>query len=210
MRKEKRDRRFRLPLRLLIGLLAAMLLLTGGMLAFICIQEGTVLKNPDSLHGYDAIIVLGAQVRADGQLSVQLSWRLDAAVHAYEQKPVPIVVCGAKGKDEPEPEADAMSRYLQEKGIPSTMILKDPESFNTKENIANAKTLLKTIPGIETVLIVTSDYHVPRAVAIARDEGLSAEGLGSPCRPEYWLKNHGRETLAWIKYLIGKYLHIHI
>ena len=33
-------------------------------------------------------------------------------------------------------------------------------------------------------------------------------GQGSPCRPEwnYWLKNHMREALAWVKYWGVKYL----
>jgi hypothetical protein len=43
-------------------------------------------------------------------------------------------------------------------------------------------------------------------MAIARDLGFEAEGLGSPCKKEYWLKNHTREALAWIKYWGKKYL----
>ena len=62
--------------------------------------------------------------------------------------------------------------------------------------------------GCQKPLIVTSDYHLPRALAIARDAGLEAQGAGSPCRPEwnYWLKNHMREALAWVKYWGVKYL----
>jgi len=55
---------------------------------------------------------------------------------------------------------------------------------------------------------VTSDYHVPRSLALARDLGFQATGLGSPCKQEYWLKNHARELLAWVKYLGMKYLHL--
>ena len=71
--------------------------------------------------------------------------------------------------------------------------------------------LLGVYPGtIRKVLVVTSDYHVPRALSMARDLGLEAEGLGSPCLPEYWLKNHAREVLAWGKYLLNKYLHLNL
>ena len=84
------------------------------------------------------------------------------------------------------------------------MILEDPDSRNTQENLRNAKTLLAMYPDVKRVLIVTSDYHVPRAMAIARDLGFEAEGLGSPCLPEYWVKNHAREALAWCKYWLGK------
>ena len=31
-----------------------------------------------------------------------------------------------------------------------------------------------------------------------------------PCLPEYWLKNHSRESLAWCKYWLKKYLHLNL
>ena len=34
-------------------------------------------------ESYDAIIVLGAQVKEDGSLSVQLQWRLDTGFEAW-------------------------------------------------------------------------------------------------------------------------------
>ena len=90
-------------------------------------------------------------------------------------------------------------------------ILTDPVSRNTRENMANAKALLQAI-GCERPLIVTSDYHLPRALAIARDSGMTPQGEGSPCRPEleYWLKNHMREALAWVKYWGIKYLGLNL
>lgn len=178
------------------------------IIGYLCIQEGSVQKTVPSPEQYDAIIVLGAQVLPDGSPSVQLGWRLDAAYEAYQQKPVPVVVCGARGKDEPMTEADAMKQYLTNKGVPDETILKDPDSFNTRQNLKNASDLLKKKTGIIKVLIVTSDYHVPRSMAIARDMGFDACGLGSPCKPEYWIKNHAREALAWCKYWGVKYLHL--
>lgn len=157
---------------------------------------------------YDAIIVLGAQVKPDGTPSVQLGWRLDAACEAYRNKPVPIVVCGARGKDEPMTEAEAMKAYLTANNIPEEDILIDPASFNTRQNLTNAAELLKQKDGIRQVLVVTSDYHVPRSLALAKDLGFDALGMGSPCKPEYWIKNHAREALAWLKYCGVKYLHL--
>ena len=56
----------------------------------------------------------------------------------------------------------------------------------------------------EGVIVVTSDYHLPRALAIARDAGLEVQGIGAPTLPEWWIKNHFREVLAWGKYLLGR------
>lgn len=204
MKGRKRHTLFRLIVRLaLLGIVAYI-----GIIGYVCIREGSVLKEVPTAECYDAIIVLGAQVTPDGSPSVQLGWRLDAAYEAYRMKAVPIVVCGAQGRDEPMTEAEAMSRYLKEKGIPETDILKDPDSVNTNQNLKNAAKLLRQRPEVKRVLIVTSDYHVPRSLAIAKDLGYDACGMGSPCKPEYWLKNHGREALAWCKYWGKKYLHL--
>ena len=196
------------PVRWLLRLVILGVILYAGLVGYICIREGSVLKEVPAAENYDAIIVLGAQVKPDGSPSVQLSWRLDAAWEAWEQKHVPVVVCGAQGKDEPMPEAEAMSLYLENKGVPAADILKDPDSFNTNQNLQNAAKLLQDLPGIQRVMIVTSDYHVPRAMALARDLGFDACGMGSPCKQEYWIKNHAREALAWCKYWARKYLHL--
>ena len=198
--------------RVLVRWIAVLALLAviiyGCIIVYVCIQERSVLSAVPSDEKYDAIIVLGAQVTPDGTPSVQLGWRLDAAFDAYMQKAVPVVVCGARGKDEPMTEAEAMKKYLVGKGIPENDILMDPDSFNTNQNLKNAAFLLEKLPGIHRVLIVTSDYHVSRSLAIAKDLGFEASGLGSPCKPEYWLKNHAREALAWCKYWGIKYLHL--
>ena len=195
-------------LRILTALVLAGILAYGGIVAMICVEEGKVPKTLAANANYDAIIVLGAQVKPDRTLSVQLTWRMDAAAEAYEKKNVPIVVCGAQGPDEPCTEAEAMRDYLLKKGIPKDDILTDPRSFNTNENLENAQELLKGYQDIKRVLIVTSDYHVPRSMAIAQDLGFEAEGYGAKCLPERWIKNHAREALAWCKYWAKKYLRL--
>ena len=193
---------------MIIGIIVLLIVLYAGVVGMVCIREGRVQKTVPAAEGYDAIIVLGAQVKPDGSPSVQLGWRLDAAYEAWTQKNVQVVVCGAQGNDEPMPEAEAMSLYLENKGVPAADILKDPDSFNTNQNLKNAAGLLRDLPGIQKVMIVTSDYHVPRAMALARDLGFDACGMGSPCKQEYWIKNHAREALAWCKYWARKYLHL--
>ena len=193
----------------ILGIFAALaLIIYAGIIGYVCIREGSVGKKVPDADQYDAIIVLGAQIKPDGTPSVQLGWRLDAAAEAYRQKPVPVVVCGARGKDEPMTEAEGMKKYLTDKGIPEKDVLEDPASFNTRQNLKNAAALLADISSVQRVLIVTSDYHVPRSLALAKDLGFNAYGLGSPCKPEYWIKNHAREALAWCKYWGVKYLHL--
>ena len=191
---------------MLVRLVVLAVAVYAGIVGYVYVREGKVEKTVPQRDNYDAIIVLGAQVKPDGTPSVQLGWRLDAAMDAYMQKNVPVIVCGSQGKDEPMTEAEAMKNYLVGKGVPEKDILTDPDSFNTNQNLRNAAKLLQDRPEIRKVLVVTSDYHVPRSLAIAGDMGFDACGMGSPCKPEYWLKNHAREALAWCKYWGKKYL----
>ena len=189
--------------------LAALLMLAVlaylGVVAMVCWKEAHV----PPVENYDAIIVLGAQVKPSGEPSLQLQWRLDAALEAWQKENCLIVTCGAQGSDEPAPEALVMRDYLIDKGVDASMILTDAASFNTRQNIGNAAKLLAG-HDVKRVVIVTSDYHLPRAMALAEDMGLEATGLGSPTKlgMRYWVKNHGREALAWIKYWGQKYLHL--
>lgn len=203
--KEKRHGRGRRALMGLILAIVTLLALYAGVVAMVWWRETHVPPAEE----YDAIIVLGAQVKPDGKPSVQLKWRLDTALEAWRQRPVVIVTCGAQGGDEPAPEGDVMRAYLIDAGVPAEDVLAETASFNTRQNIRHAAALLAERQA-EKVLIVTSDYHLPRAMALARDEGLEATGIGSPTRQGlyFWLKNHGREALSWLKYWGQKYLRL--
>lgn len=195
-----------------------------GLIGYVYYMEVHVDEVTDPT-AYDSIIVLGAEVKPTGEPSVQLQWRLDRALEMYiatgapyganveaveartDKRICPVVVCGAQGDNEPAPEGDVMKAVLVEAGIPEHYVYAEVSSFNTKENIANAKTILEEL-GCGKPLIVTTDYHLPRALSIARDVGFEPLGMGSPARSEinFWLKNHMREALSWVKYWGIKYL----
>ena len=158
---------------------------------------------------YEAMLVLGAQVKPDGTASLQLQWRLEKAAETYRQKKVPVVVCGGQGGNEPAPEAVVMRDVLIGLGVDEDMILMDTTSASTHSNIKNAMQLLGG-RNVTKVMIITSDYHLPRAIAIAEDNGLTAYGIGAPTKLglRFWLKNHCREALAWCKYWAVKYTHL--
>lgn len=192
-----------LRLAMLCALLGVLFYL--GVVAMVVYRQNHL---PD-VDEYDAIIVLGAQVKPDGEPSLQLQWRIDAAAEAWQKHNCLIVTCGAQGSNEPAPEAHVMRDDLISQGVPEEYILVEDQSFNTRQNINHAVSLLEG-KDVTRVLIVTSDYHLARAMAIAEDAGLDATGVGSPTlqglRP--WVKNQGREALAWIKYWMQKYLHL--
>ena len=183
--------------RLLVGMLALVLMgaaAAAGLMGFVYYKETHLPPAGDS----DVIIVLGAQVKEDGTPSVALERRLTAALESYLADPQMIIVCGAQGANEPRPEGDVMGEWLIARGVPEADVAAETASYNTRENLENAKEIMEN-RGLTRALVVTSDYHVPRALELCRQTGIIAAGKGSPSKPEYFLKNHFREGLSWIK-----------
>jgi len=152
-------------------------------------------------ESYDVIVVLGAQVRPEGVASEALKRRLSLALQHYRRRPAPIICCGGKGANEPLAEGDFMCAWLSRHGVPSHAAISENKSRNTDENIRYTKAIM-TENGLRFALIVTSDYHVRRALAICRRYGVKAVGAGSASVPRYYLKNHAREFLAWVKFYL--------
>ena len=183
--------------RLLVGLLLVALVCLAcvvGLMGFVFYKETHLPPVGDS----DVIIVLGAQVKEDGTPSVALTRRLTAALESYLEKPQLIIVCGAQGINEPRAEGDVMRDWLLERGVRSEDVVAETASFNTRENLVYARAIMEH-RGLAQALVVTSDYHVARALELCRQTGIAATGKGSPSKPEYFIKNHFREGLSWIK-----------
>ena len=151
------------------NLLHAFVAITLAVLILLCsmIAGGFHSKSEEML---DYIIVLGAQVKEDGP-SVALKYRLDTAISYLNDNPTTrCIVSGGQGYNEPFPEAEGMYDYLVVNGIDSERIIIENQSTNTVENIRNSKVLLDD--SYNSVGIVTNNFHVFRAVQIAKKQGL--------------------------------------
>lgn len=147
----------------------------------------------------DYIIVLGAKVRPDGSPSAVLKYRLDAAYDYLAEHPqARCVVSGGQGSNEPMPEADAMAKYLRERGIEENRILIENTSETTAENMAFSRELIAD-PSAE-VGIVTNNFHVYRALKIAHKAGLEhVYGIAAHSDTWYLPNNMFRETFGILK-----------
>ena len=146
----------------------------------------------------DYIIVLGAQVRESGP-SLVLRYRLDAAIEYLSENPDTIcIVSGGKGANEPFSEAEGMADYLIKMGIDKERILLEDQSRNTEQNIRFSKVLMKE--SYNGVGIVTNNFHVFRAVQIAKTQGLeNVSGIAAYSKPLYLPNNVLRECCGILK-----------
>ncbi|PYY46152.1 YdcF family protein [Curtobacterium sp. MCBD17_023] len=132
----------------------------------------------------EALVVLGCGL-VHGQVSPMLRSRLDRAVEVFRRSDAagrtPVVVAsGGQGADEDRTEADAMAEYLVGHGLPADLVLREPRSRNTRENLRFSSAVLQDAGVDGRTLVVTNDYHVMRTAITARRTGLDARVLGSP------------------------------
>lgn len=174
-----------------------------GLLLFVVV-EGLILSQfrGNARPGADYCIVLGAQWKAHGPSEV-LRRRLDRAVEYLKENPNTIViVSGGQGSDEIIAEAVGMKQYLIDAGIDGERILVEDKSTNTRENLAFSAELLDK-ENSRTV-IVTNNFHVFRAVKIAKKQGYQAEGLAASSVAWMTPNNLLREFFGVLKdFLVG-------
>ncbi|SDF00691.1 DUF218 domain-containing protein [Blastococcus aurantiacus] len=147
-----------------------------------------------------AVIVLGAGLVA-GQVPPLLAARLRLAVAAAEERSapaarVPIVPSGGEGPDEPRAEGVAMAEWLRREGVAPEDVLVEDRARTTRENLRFSTRLLHSRGVPEPYLIVTNDYHAPRAAMLARSLGIDAQAVGCPTALYYWPSAYLREFVA--------------
>lgn len=126
---------------------------------------------------YDAALVLGVELGADDAPTEELARRVTAAARAYHGGACArLVLCGGQLPGHRRTEADVMARMLAALGVPEEALILENQSKDTMENCRNAAGLLG---GTGRVLVVTSDYHLRRAVLTARRAGFDADGLAA-------------------------------
>ena len=141
-------------------------------LALMVVLLGMVVSdmNRTPPEGLDYLIVLGARVEQDGP-SRALQHRIDAAAEYMAENPDAIAIAsGGKGADESVSEAACIRDGLIAAGIAPERILLEEQSSTTAENMQFSEALISDETA--AVGIVTNNYHVHRAIGLARKAGI--------------------------------------
>lgn len=136
-------------------------------------------QRVEELPSVDAIVVLGGAVMpaADSRPFTHIHTTADRAWHAarlFHAGKAPIIVASGGTVwpvSDPTSAAACMRELLEGLGVPTEAIVLEEESRNTRQN-ATHTVRVATERGIGDVLLVTSPWHMPRAVATFRAAGL--------------------------------------
>ncbi len=121
----------------------------------------------------DCALVLGASVYENRKPSPMLQDRLDKAIELYKSGIVKkLLFTGDNGQVEYN-EVESMKEYALDKGVKGKDIFLDHAGFSTYESVYRAKSIFE----VESMIIVTQQYHEYRALYIAEKMGVTAQGV---------------------------------
>ncbi len=188
--------------KIVIISLAAFILIASILLvvinAYVCSssEKYFLTKQECTEKQAEYILVLGAKVYPNGRLSMMLDDRVTAACTLYDSKAAPKIIMSGDSSNSDYDEVNPMRNRANELGVPKEHILIDTEGLSTYDSIIRVRDIFKA----KKIIIVTQEYHLYRAVYVARKLGIEAYGYPSE-KIEYYgqFQRDVRETLARVK-----------
>ena len=143
----------------------------------------------------DYIMVLGCSVRPGGEPSDMLYDRMMAGIEVYNMGAGSNLLITGDSEDPSDYDETSVMKMMAEMAeIPEENIIVDPVGLSTFDSIKRAKDQLEG----KSIIIVTQEYHLYRAVYIARSLGFEAYG----CRAD--LRTYRGQTFRDIREWIGR------
>ena len=154
----------------------------------------------------DLALVLGMKL-IGGQPNGDLVRRLDTALTAAQKsKYLRIIVSGGNGNETQPTESAVMTAWLCDHGLAAPRIIPEDKSQDTLQNMQNTAGL---IPVDTPLYLITSNYHMFRALGLAQKTGYSQiEGLAAPSSPFLFPANVMWELVCCADHILHKQMKI--
>lgn len=123
----------------------------------------------------DCILVLGCGVYADGSPTPMLRDRLTRGVALYQAGWGDRLLLSGDNRSVYYNELATMYQVSRDLGAPGEAIVLDYAGLSTYDSLYRARDIF----GVERLVIVTQDYHLSRALYLARALGLEAWGVAA-------------------------------
>ena len=166
---------FIILIKITLSLLALAIILTATARIVIVTstQQLTLLidKQPEA----QVALVFGAGLRRDGSPTAILRDRVQSAVELYQNGRVQKLLMSGDNSYADYNEPGAMREYALSLGIPEADIVLDYAGRRTYDTCYRAKEIF----GIQSAILVTQSFHLPRAVYTCRSMGMAITGYAA-------------------------------
>ena len=164
----------------------------------------TVDELPDDTEGNKIAIVFGAGIGKNGGPSDALYDRLTVASQLYKAEKISFILVSGDNSTEDYNEPEVMSTTLQNAfAIPAEVITEDFAGRRTYDTCARASEIF----GVTNAVLVTQDFHLPRALYTCNSLDVESVGVSASLQPyvlgEYY---KFREYLATLQMLVDLYI----
>ncbi|WP_372795641.1 vancomycin high temperature exclusion protein [Pontiella sp.] len=105
--------------------------------------------------------------------NVYFHYRINAAVELFNAGKIDFILVSGDNGTVYYDETSAMKKALLQRGIPENRIVCDYAGFSTIDSVIRAKEIF----GLSTVTVISQEFHVRRAIFIARRKGIEAIGF---------------------------------
>jgi SanA protein len=131
-----------------------------------------IYEASDSPHKRVAI-VFGAGLRRDGTPTAILRDRVETAVDLYSSGKVEKILMSGDNRFADYNEPESMRQYALSLGIPAEAIALDYAGRRTYDTCYRAKAIF----GVQSALLVSQKFHLPRALFLCNTLGLESDGV---------------------------------
>src|SRR6266496_1690205 len=150
-------------------------------------------------------IVFGAEVKRDGTPSAVLRDRVETAVALYKSGKVEKLLMSGDNRFVNYNEPESMRQYALKLGVLDSDIVLDYAGRRTYDTCYRAKEIF----GVNSSILVTQGFHLPRALFLCNAFGINAVGVNAD--NYYYLKRlrlfwNTRELLASVQSVLDVYL----
>jgi SanA protein len=166
-------------------------------------NAGAIHGHPALVTATDVALVLGTAPRLSSGPNRFFEARMNTAAQLWrERKAFHFLVSGDHGQRSYD-EVTAMRDALISRGIPADAITLDHAGFRTLDSMARARQIF----GVQRMIVVSDDWHLPRAIFLARAEGIEAEGACFESVPwQVSAKTRTREWFSRVKAVVDVYV----
>ncbi len=163
-------------------------------------SEGKTFQYVNDIPQNEVGIVLGtAKKIAGGSPNLFYTYRIEATVALFKAKKIKFILVSGDNGTRYYNEPATIKSDLINAGIPADKIFLDFAGFRTLDSIVRAKEVF----GLQSVTIISQEFHNQRAIYLAEKKGLKAIGFNAKdISGNSGLKVHIREYLARVKVFI--------
>jgi len=155
--------------------LTAVILLILACTAYVRLIHRTLIVQPAQTPQSQAIMILGASIKSNGQPSDALRDRLETGIGLYKSGKAPLILLtGDDGRNRAD-EITVMKNYILKAGVPESAIFTDGQGYRTYESCARANKPFN----IKQAIIVTQKFHLPRALYLCHRLGVDSVGVSA-------------------------------